>query len=247
VTPVPAGCSLAAAARAGRGAAWRAVVAPALLERRPAPGGVRLRLRRSAPVEQALAGLVAAERDCCGHLTFRVTADGDAVTVDITGPAEVVPSIRRAFGGPPAAVEPARPEDLPSVLELLAAAGLPREGVADHFADFLVARADGAIVGGVGLEPYGEAGLLRSLVVAEARRGAGLGRALVEALLAAARRRSVRRVFLLTETAADFFPALGFRRVERDEADPAVRRSVEFLAACPRSAVCMRLDLDRGV
>ena len=70
----------------------------------------------------------------------------------------------------------ASPEDLGVVLDLLAGASLPKEGVAEHFQHFLVARAEGSVVGAVGMEPYGESALLRSLVVAPARRGCGLGR-----------------------------------------------------------------------
>jgi amino-acid N-acetyltransferase len=107
----------------------------------------------------------------------------------------------------------------------------------------LVARAGGRVVGAVGLERYGAYGLLRSLVVAPVVRGQGLGRALTEGLTAAARRRGLRSLFLLTETAASFFASRGFRRIPRDEAAPMVGASVEFTTVCCRSATCMRLDL----
>ncbi len=140
-------------------------------------------------------------------------------------------------------VAPARAEDLAAVLALLGEASLPQAGVAEHFAHFLVARADGRIVGAVGMEPYGASALLRSLVVAPAWRGRGLGRTLAERLLAEMRAGGARRVVLLTETAAGFFSTLGFERIAREEADPAVRASVEFTTACCQSAACMRLDL----
>jgi len=145
--------------------------------------------------------------------------------------------------GPHAGIVKAQPDDLTAVLALLAEASLPREGVAEHFAHFLVARAGSEVVGSVGMEPYGSSALLRSLVVAEEYRKRGLGRALAERLLREAGARGVKRVFLLTETASDFFAALGFRRIGRDQADPAVQGSVEFGPVCCQSAVCMRLDL----
>lgn len=55
--------------------------------------------------------------------------------------------------------------------------------------------------------------------------------------------RGVKRVFLLTDTAAEFFPEFGFRRIPREEADAEVKRSLEFHTACCQSAICMRLDL----
>lgn len=137
----------------------------------------------------------------------------------------------------------ATPEDLDAVLALLAAASLPREGVAEHFAHFLVARTGGTVVGSVGMEPYGTSGLLRSLVVAPAHRGKGIGRALTDRVLMETRARGVARVFLLTETAADFFAGLGFARIHRAQADAAVQGSLEFSTVCCQTAVCMRLDL----
>jgi len=142
-----------------------------------------------------------------------------------------------------AAIAHATPEDLGPVLVLLAEASLPEDGVAEHFEHFLVVRADGRVVGAVGMEPYGESALLRSLVVAPERRGHGLGLALTEQLLREARERGVRRVFLLTDTAAEFFPKFGFKRIPREEANGEVQGSVEFRMACCESAVCMRLDL----
>jgi amino-acid N-acetyltransferase len=137
----------------------------------------------------------------------------------------------------------ARPDELETVLALLTEASLPREGVAEHFHDFLVAREGGQVTGAVGMELYGESVLLRSLVVAPARRGEGLGRALAERLLDQARWRGGRQIFLLTETAPNFFARLGFRRIARDEADAAVQVSPEFRTCCPQSAVCMRREI----
>lgn len=153
----------------------------------------------------------------------------------------VKPAASRPFATP--AIVRAELEDLTSVLALLADASLPREGVPEHFGHFWVARAGGRVVGAVGMEPYGASALLRSLVVAPTFRGQGLGRALAGRLLAAARARGVARVFLLTEAAADFFSRLGFKRIAREEADPAVRESVEFKTVCCQSAVCMGLEL----
>jgi len=137
----------------------------------------------------------------------------------------------------------ARPADLGDVLELLSEASLPREEVAEHFSHYLVAKAEGKVVGAVGMEHYGSSALLRSLVVSAPYRSRGLGRVLVERILEAARGHGVKRAFLLTETAANFFPKFGFRKIAREEADSEVQGSVEFRTACCQSAVCMVLDL----
>ncbi|HEY7649464.1 MAG TPA: arsenic resistance N-acetyltransferase ArsN2 [Methylomirabilota bacterium] len=138
------------------------------------------------------------------------------------------------------------PGDLPAVLGLLDGAGLPRAGVTTNFGQFLVARAGQETMGAVGLERYGASALLRSLVVAPARRGQGLGAALVGRALDVARTDGIERVFLLTITAVEFFRRLGFREVPREDIDLPVQASGEFVATCCQSAVAMRLDLSEA-
>ncbi|MBI3979606.1 MAG: GNAT family N-acetyltransferase [Chloroflexi bacterium] len=140
-------------------------------------------------------------------------------------------------------IESASTADLPAVEALLADAGLPLDGVRAAFEGFLVARDGGGIAGAVGLERWGAVALFRSLVVSPARRGTGLGLALSKAAIDRARDAGIAELYLLTTTAADFFPRFGFVRIERDEAASAVRQSVEFTSACPQTATTMRLQL----
>lgn len=134
-------------------------------------------------------------------------------------------------------------EDLNAVLRLLKSSDLPLEGVVEHFGYFLVAEYRHQVVGAVGLEHYGDAGLLRSLVVAPEYRGQGLGTRLVEDSLAQAKAAGVTQVYLLTNTAADFFPRFGFQRISREDATAAVRDSAEFTSACCQTAVCLKLEV----
>lgn len=129
------------------------------------------------------------------------------------------------------------------MLALLARSDLPGDGLAEHAATLLVARDGDRVVGSAALELYGHAALLRSVAVDAERRGTGLGQRLTDAALDLARQRGVRAVYLLTETAAEFFPRFGFRTLARDAVDPAVRESVEFTTLCPASATAMVLDL----
>jgi amino-acid N-acetyltransferase len=136
------------------------------------------------------------------------------------------------------------PRDLPAVLALLRDSSLPSAGVEDHFDSFVLARDEGGrLVGCVGLETYGNIGLLRSLAVESTRRGDGVGKDLVEELLAMARSRGVETLYLLTTTAELYFPRFGFEVIPREEADPKLARSEELRGACPSSAVLMRRRL----
>lgn len=141
-------------------------------------------------------------------------------------------------------IDSARPEELDSLLALLAAAELPTAGFAPCLEDALVARDGDGIAGCVALELYGEEALLRSLAVAPAARGRGLGERLTAAALDLAEARGARRVWLLTTTAERFFPRFGFLAVERDELPEALAASAELRGACPASAVAMGLELD---
>lgn len=142
------------------------------------------------------------------------------------------------------AIEPLIRRDLPKVLELLEEADLPAAGVEEHNDSFLVARdEDGGVVGCVGMEVYGDVGLLRSLAVRPSTRGRGIGNLLVEALFERAREKGVGALYLLTTTAEDYFPRFGFEVIAREDADPRLDASEEFRGACPDSAICMMRHL----
>ena len=140
----------------------------------------------------------------------------------------------------PAMIEPAQPADLPAIGELLRAAELPHEDFAAHLANFCVARDEtGRVIGAVGAEVHAPDALLRSLVVAPAHRGSGLGRSLIERLEVAAAAWGVERWWLLTTTAEAFFTTLGFRVVSRSAAPAAMQRTGQFSGGCCASAVCL--------
>jgi amino-acid N-acetyltransferase len=106
----------------------------------------------------------------------------------------------------------------------------------------VVAGVADAIEGVAGLERYPDGALLRSVAVADGAGGQGLGRALVETVLARAAAARTPSVWLLTTTAERWFPRFGFRVTDRAAAPPGVAASVEFREACPASAVAMVLD-----
>ena len=90
---------------------------------------------------------------------------------------------------------------------------------------------------------YGNKALLRSLAVTKNFHGKGYGKRLYHAILKKARAKKICEIYLLTETADDFFAKQGFEMVSRDSVDPQVKESVEFRSACPETAPCMRLKL----
>ena len=137
-------------------------------------------------------------------------------------------------------VERATEADTASILQLLGDAGLPLDGLLDHLDTALVVRDGGAILGCAALEVCAEGALLRSVAVAPAARGHGLGHRLTEAAIALAESLHQPAIYLLTMTAEEFFPRFGFVRIERADVPASVQQSVEFRSACPASAIVMR-------
>jgi amino-acid N-acetyltransferase len=140
-------------------------------------------------------------------------------------------------------IERARAEDLDAVFGLLREHHLPLEGLRDHFATTIVAREDGRILGTAALEVYVDGALLRSVAVAPAAQGHGLGNELTNAAIHLAREVGAPAVFLLTTTAERFFPKFGFEHNKRQDLPTSVQTSVEFVSACPSTATVMRKRL----
>lgn len=127
------------------------------------------------------------------------------------------------------------PGELSGLAGFLDAASLPSADLAEPGRMFFRFDAD-SLVGYGGLEGEGADRLLRSIVILTDRRGHGLGRALVATLEQKARDLGVRRLHLLTTTAAPFFRTLGYADADRRAAPPAVAASREFTSLCPASA-----------
>jgi amino-acid N-acetyltransferase len=132
-----------------------------------------------------------------------------------------------------------RPPHL-SVLALLEAEGLPASDLTvSHLENFFFIGTDGAPSALVGLEIYGEAALLRSLVVSAAARTRGFGSALVLHAEEYAAAHRVRAIYLLTTTAGSYFEHRGYRRIDRAEAPSAIKSTREFANLCPSSSAFM--------
>jgi amino-acid N-acetyltransferase len=140
-------------------------------------------------------------------------------------------------------IERARAEDVDGILQLLGEQRLPQEGLREHLETALVVRLDDRIVGSAALELYPDGALLRSVAVASELQGQQVGRELTEAAIRLADQLAMPAVYLLTNTAAEYFPRFGFERITRAEVPPGVQASIEFTSLCPSSATAMRKRL----
>ena len=130
--------------------------------------------------------------------------------------------------------------------DLLDRSGLPSEDCAEQAGIFYGVFDGGELIAAGGLETAQQYSLLRSVVVNPDYRGRGLARAISEFLIDKAESEGRLAVFLLTETAANYFEKLGFDRLPRDQVPGAIARTRQFASLCPDSAVCMTMRLPRS-
>jgi arsenate reductase len=141
-------------------------------------------------------------------------------------------------------IRDATPADLSAVAALLREANLPDDDLDAPGLHLYVAGEDERVVGAIALERAGDGALLRSAVVEAGERNRGLGRKLVEHAERAALRAGLRRLVLLTDSAADWFAARGYQPLAREDVPPPLRALSQFTSVCPQSAACLGKTLE---
>lgn len=129
---------------------------------------------------------------------------------------------------------------LSNVKDLLIENQLPYEDLSETDMEHFFGCGDQKNTNGIiGLEKYGSDGLLRSLAVSSQLRGLGCGSDLVEQLEIYARKIGVEHLYLLTNTAEDYFHNKGYTAISRQSASDSIKRTREFSDLCPESATVM--------
>ena len=143
-------------------------------------------------------------------------------------------------------IDRAQKSDYPAISVLLQSTALPPDGIEPHLENFLVVRHPEAVagpeflVGSVGLEIYGKSALLRSLAVHPDFQGIGLGTRLFDGIIEVAKEKGITRLFLLTDTAENYFKKRGFIPVKRDKVPDDMKQSIEFATLCTSSPSMVR-------
>ncbi len=133
----------------------------------------------------------------------------------------------------------AEKRDLPAIKNFLELAGLPGDDCENLADGFVILEEKGEIVATGCLEICGRFGLLRSIAVTPVYRGKGFARQMVALLEKQAYTKKIRRLYLLTETATDYFMKLGFSVMARSETPDSIARTRQFRELCPLSAKVM--------
>ena len=126
------------------------------------------------------------------------------------------------------------------IAAILSAQKLPVEDLPEVLDNFLLAKESDQLIGVLGLEIYGAYGLLRSLAVIPEYRNKGIASKLIERLESLAALTGLTELYLLTETAPEYFAAKSFQKITRDEVPDEVKQSSEFSHICPVSAIVMK-------
>ena len=165
---------------------------------------------------------------------------GDCACTTDCDPAEAARGRTGIAPAVPVDITLAAEADEPAMRDLIDASGLAATDLTPaHFVNFLKAKSGGRMVGCVGLEIFGDIGLLRSLAVAPDLRGRGVGARLVAEAERVAAQLSVRELYLLTTTAEKFFAEHGYIPVPRAQAPAAIQGTAEFGTLCPTSSAFM--------
>ena len=141
---------------------------------------------------------------------------------------------------------PLQDRELPAFAEALDAAGLPSGDIGLPGRSFYrFATPAGDMVGYGGMELYGPAALLRSIVVLPAHRGHGYGRTIVDHLLRKARSANADDAYLITTSARGFFEQSGFAVTDRAAAPASILGTTQAAGLCPASAPLLVKRLHR--
>lgn len=137
-----------------------------------------------------------------------------------------------------------QPKDLEELRTLLALNSLDASDLkSGDMAHFVGTTYQGALIAVGGLEIYNKTALLRSVATSPEYRGRGLAQAIVGELEKLADSCGVSSLYLLTETASNFFEKLGYQQVERSTAPDDITATRQFSDLCPSSAELMMKNI----
>ncbi|MNF49641.1 hypothetical protein D3C84_309190 [compost metagenome] len=134
-------------------------------------------------------------------------------------------------------MKPVEGAELEKLRLALSGSGLPFDDVGQPGQQFFRFELDGDWIAYGGLEGEGPDRLLRSMVVADSRRGQGIGTRMLAALERYACGHNVLALHLLTNSAADFFSAHGYSRLDRCAAPDSISQTAQFSTLCGSSAI----------
>jgi amino-acid N-acetyltransferase len=129
--------------------------------------------------------------------------------------------------------------DLEVINELLNASNLPSSDIEEHLEGFMVYEEEEKIIAIGGFEKHGNDALVRSITTEPRSQGKGIGKSIYKSIEHNARSLGVTTLYLLTETAEEFFKKLGFSVKDRTGIPESIIKSKQYSLLCPSTATLM--------
>jgi amino-acid N-acetyltransferase len=139
-------------------------------------------------------------------------------------------------------IVPASQNSFSAAINLLKKNNLPTEDL-DPGKQLFVVEEGNEVVATVAVEYDYNSALLRSLSVAEEKRGSGIGKELVDFVEDYINKQGVQTIYLLTTTAADFFRKRGYQIIDRSAVPQFIQDTREYSVLCASSSTLMKKEL----
>lgn len=119
---------------------------------------------------------------------------------------------------------------------MLISCSLPSSDVDGQAQKIFVAESEGKLVAIGGIEKFGGIALIRSIAVVPEHRKYGIASNIYQLLEEYARNSEVEELYLITESAKEYFQKLGFTEQERKTTPCLIKQTSQFSKLCPSSA-----------
>lgn len=140
-------------------------------------------------------------------------------------------------------IRKAKKSDLADIIKLLKNNNLPTVDIPDSSIQLYIGSYNDETIGIIGIEIYEKIGLLRSLAVQDSFKKLNVGTKLINKLFDQKKQNNIKDVYLLTETAEDYFTKFNFDKVDRSNIPDIIMETSEYKDICPNSAVVMHKNL----
>ncbi len=139
----------------------------------------------------------------------------------------------------------AQDTDLMNMEQLLKNYNLPANDCDKFLANFVIVEVNNEIIALGGFEDYEKEGLLRSFVVRDDYRNQGIAKKIFNKLKDKASKKNIKKFYLLTTTASEYFARLGFVHSQREDAPDLIKKTKQFSTLCPSQSDFMVLCNDK--
>ena len=136
-----------------------------------------------------------------------------------------------------------RLKDIEGIKELLIKSGLPAKDIEQAPVLFWGIQKSNELIAIAALELYPPYAIVRSVAVNRHHQDQGLGNRLVNFLEEKAKALNIKKLFLLTMTADQFFIKKGYTFIDRPNCPKPILQSAEYRNLCPGSAISLSKEL----